>query len=70
MNPAVITLVLTIMMPPNVADIQLKLQESSIETCLSDSKEFLDHGVPEAAKDAIGVAALCLVPKGASGDDL
>ena len=70
MNPAVITLVLTIMMPPNVADIQLKIQEVSIEGCLSDAKQFLEHGVPAAAKDSIGVAALCLVPKGASGDEL
>jgi hypothetical protein len=63
MNPIVITLVLTIGMPPNVPDIQLRLKEPSIEICLSDAKEFLMRGVPKTAKDAIGVAAACLVPK-------
>lgn len=70
MNPAIITLVLTIAMPANVPDIHLKLQEPSIEVCLSDAKDFLDHGVPKAAKDAVGVAAMCLVPKGAVDDEL
>ena len=70
MNPAVITLLLTIAMPPNVPDIQLRLNEPSIELCLNDAKEFLVRGVPKAAKNAVGVAAMCLVPKGANGDDL
>ena len=68
MNPTVITLVLTIGMPPNVPDIQLRLREPSIEACLTDAKEFLIRGVPKAAKDAIGVGALCLVPKDADNE--
>ena len=50
-------------MPPNVPDIQLRLKEPSIEVCLSDAREFLVHGVPKGAENAVGVAAMCLVPK-------
>ena len=70
MNPVIITLILTIVMPPNVQDIQLKLKEPSIEACLNDAHDFLDHGAPKAAKDAVGVAAACLVPKGNADDEL
>jgi len=55
-------LVLTIVMPANVRDIQQKFAAGSLEECWLDAKAAVQHGVPKALADdgAVGIMAGCV----------
>ncbi len=64
MEPAVILLIIAYAMPGRVPDIQMKIDEPSLEVCWQEAKEFVERGVPDLLKDkgAVGLYAGCRAP--------
>ena len=61
MNQILFYIVLTIVMPEGQPDITYRHQEPSYQQCLADSKEFLDHQLPDNIKNPLGRVTACEV---------
>lgn len=61
MSAKMVVLILTIMMPQDVPDIQHSMHMESISSCMEGAKDFLSHDLSEElrAKGAIGLSANC-----------
>ena len=63
MNAAVAVLIIAYVMPGRIPDVQLLLDEPSLELCWSEAQTFVSQGIPDTVKDkgAIGIYAGCKV---------
>lgn len=59
MNTATVFLILTIVTGPDQPDINKQIPEPSIEACIKDAAEFLNHGVPKI-DGAVAIVGGCM----------
>ena len=61
MSAKMVVLILTILMPQDIPDIQHVMHMESLDSCFDGAKDFLSHDLSEElrAKGAIGLSANC-----------